>query len=168
MALQKGLIPVALTILVLAFSGCSTFEQGSSQQVSIYSYPAGADVSIDGVAVGKTPVSVNLARKVPHEVRLSLEGYREAKRTLVPVQNEAGESVVRFGLAEEMGLYNDLSPNPLEIRLLPDVVPTVRGRDPFAEMAAAILVLDEMRERGELTPTEHKYRTARVIEFYTQ
>lgn len=168
MALKKGLIPVALTALLLALSGCATFEQGTSQQVSILSFPSGADVTIGGESVGKTPLEVSLARKIPHDVRLSLAGYREARRTLMPVRNERGEGLVRFGLAQEAGLYHDLSPNPLEVRLLPDVLPTTRGGDPFTEMAAAILVLDEMREKGDLSPAEHKYRTARVIEFYTQ
>lgn len=168
MPLQKGFISVALTALVLALSGCSTFDEGTSQQVKILSFPSGAEVTIGGASVGKTPLEVSLARKIPHDVRLSLDGYREAQRTLMPVRNERGEGLVRFGLAQDAGLYNDLSPNPLEVRLLPDVLPLTRGGDPFAEMAAAILILDEMRENGDLSPAEHKYRTSRVIEFYTR
>ncbi len=168
MALHKGLILVALGALTLALTGCSTFDKGASQQVTILSFPAGADVTIGGTSVGKTPLDVSLARKIPHDVRLSLPGYRDAQRTLMPVRNEKGEAFVQFGLAREAGYYHDLTPNPLEVKLLPDVLPTVRGSDPFAEMAAAIVVLDEMRESGELSPVEHKYRTQRVIEFYSR
>lgn len=168
MAPYKVLILVALGALTLAVTGCSTFDKGASQEVTILSFPAGADVTIGGENVGKTPLDISLRRKIPHEVRLSLNGYREAKRTLMPVVNEKGKAFVQFGLAKEAGYYNDLTPNPLEVNLLPDVLPTSRGPDPFAEMAAAILLLDEMRENGELSPTEHKYRTQRVIEFYTR
>lgn len=45
-------------------------------RVNVTSEPEGADVSIDGASVGRTPLSANLAlADGPHALRLSLEGF---------------------------------------------------------------------------------------------
>lgn len=60
----------------LALPACGTIIHGSNQQVSFSSTPTGAQVAIDNVTMGQTPVVTNLARKNRHSVRLTLDGYQ--------------------------------------------------------------------------------------------
>lgn len=66
--------------LVAAFAlafvvGCGTIIHGSTQQVSVASNPSGAQVEIDGLNKGTTPVTAELSRKDQHTVKLDLDGY---------------------------------------------------------------------------------------------
>jgi len=49
---------------------------GTTQTVGISSNPSSANVTINGCAVGKTPVSVNLKRNQNHQIKLELPGYQ--------------------------------------------------------------------------------------------
>lgn len=59
----------------LAVCGCATVMHGTMQEVSILSAPAGAQVSVDSAAVGRTPLSIQLRRKAAHQVRIEAAGY---------------------------------------------------------------------------------------------
>lgn len=52
-----------LTISTGLFFGCATLTGGSSQEVSFNSNPEGANVSIDGKVIGKTPLKTRLSSK---------------------------------------------------------------------------------------------------------
>jgi hypothetical protein len=62
-------------LLVVGLTACATIINGTSQSVSISSQPSGAQVFVDGVPMGATPVSPDLKRKDKHTVRIELEGY---------------------------------------------------------------------------------------------
>jgi len=49
-------------IAIIILTGCATVFTGSTDKVSIYSYPEGAKVHIDGYYKGKTPCTINLER----------------------------------------------------------------------------------------------------------
>lgn len=164
---KEHVILVALSGAVsVILSGCQTFKEGAPQDVAIYSFPAGAEVWVDGKAVGRTPVDVPLARKSTHEVVLKREGYKDAVRVVAPAENEKSKNVVQFGLLHEAGYYVDLSPNPLEVQLIPDILPATRGPDAYGQMAELILKADQMRAEGKISPVEHKYIVSRIVEFY--
>jgi hypothetical protein len=55
---------------------------GGSQDIGISSSPTNAEVSIDGLTKGHTPVIANLSRKDNHIVKLALPGYAPAELTL--------------------------------------------------------------------------------------
>ncbi|HEY3220250.1 MAG TPA: PEGA domain-containing protein [Gemmatimonadales bacterium] len=68
---------VSLGVLVPAFAAaCATIMHGTSQGVSINSQPTGAAVSVDGNAVGTTPVAANLKRKSSHKIVVTMSGYQ--------------------------------------------------------------------------------------------
>ncbi|HEX8392174.1 MAG TPA: PEGA domain-containing protein [Longimicrobium sp.] len=60
----------------LALSGCATIVHGSKQSVTVASTPAGAQVMIDNMNVGVTPMSAQLSRKQEHTVRITMAGYQ--------------------------------------------------------------------------------------------
>jgi hypothetical protein len=60
----------------LLLIGCAAIVHGSKQPMSIASQPAGATVTVDGKQEGLTPVTLKLARKDEHTVKLDLTGYK--------------------------------------------------------------------------------------------
>ena len=62
--------------LLLLTSGCATIFTRSTDPISFSSRPEGAQVQIDGMNVGRTPVTIPVKRSLSTpQVRLSLDGY---------------------------------------------------------------------------------------------
>lgn len=70
---------VVLSLLV-NHAGCATVASGRTQDVLIRSNPSGADVLIDGMVSGTTPMLANLVRKKRHVIRISKPGYGTVTR----------------------------------------------------------------------------------------
>ena len=66
---------LAVLFSALATTGCARIVSGSNQQISFSTTPAGATVIVDGVPSGTTPITVPLARKHAHLVRIELAGF---------------------------------------------------------------------------------------------
>lgn len=69
---------VGLSAAVLGgvlLTACATIINGTSQSISISSQPTGAQVFVDGVPMGVTPVAPDLKRKDKHLIRIEMEGY---------------------------------------------------------------------------------------------
>lgn len=87
---MKFLIHLLGILTLLAFlSGCASVVNGSRQEVVIDSQPSGAEVMINGVSRGQTPLRIDLLRKTSHLVELSLEGYLHYEVTVEPEMNAA-------------------------------------------------------------------------------
>ncbi len=70
-----------ITLVLLA--GCATITDGPNQEVSLFSVPPGASVSIDGMPRGVTPTSVVLRKKQSHYVTFSKECYQPIEKDFV-------------------------------------------------------------------------------------
>ena len=78
---MKRNIQIVLSfILILSQIGCATVVSGQYQDVYIRSNPTGADVSIDGMRSGRTPMVTSLERKKRHVVKVSKPGYETVTR----------------------------------------------------------------------------------------
>lgn len=78
--MQKLLSAYLVFILLLVQTGCASIVSGREQTVSIRSNPAGADVEIDGMSTGKTPLTTDLKRKKRHQIKIKKDGYLEESR----------------------------------------------------------------------------------------
>ena len=154
--------------LSLLFSACASFEKGTPQQVVIVSFPTEASVYIDGNATGITPFTVDLPRKVSHEIRLEKKGFNPAVKYFTPVPNDKSHNFVRFGLAQDLGYYHDLEPSVMAAKMKSELVPNSIGADPFERMAQQALQADQQLEAGDITPLEHKYIIEQIITFFEQ
>jgi hypothetical protein len=112
----------SLSILVIA-AGCGTIMHGGSQDIGISSSPTAAQVSVDNLAKGNTPVIANLSRKNNHIVKIEMPGYAPAELTLTnSVSGWVWGNIVFggvIGLAVDAisgGLYN-LNPDQLQSTL---------------------------------------------------
>ncbi len=74
----------ALVASVLyACSGCATLLNSDTQPVTFTSEPEGAVVRIDGVAYGRTPVTIPVLRKGwDKQISISMDGYKTENFTL--------------------------------------------------------------------------------------
>jgi hypothetical protein len=72
MTFRPGVVLVALLLAALALTSCATMFNGTTQLVPVTSRPERAEVFVDGVSMGFTPVEVTLPRRgdVTIDVRL--------------------------------------------------------------------------------------------------
>jgi hypothetical protein len=63
--------------LIIAFTqiGCATLIQPGPDHVKVTSIPDGADVYLNGIPVGKTPMMLSLRRNDDAHIELKKEGY---------------------------------------------------------------------------------------------
>ena len=164
---MKSTLPLTLALLsIFLFSGCQHMKTGVPQEVVILSFPTEASVYINGEAAGITPMTVDLPRKINHEIRLEKHGYNPAVKYFTPVPNDKSKNFIRFGLQEDLGYYVDLEPSKMKAKLKSDLVPNSLGADPFEKMAIQALQADARLKAGEITPLEHKYIVEQIIEFF--
>jgi PEGA domain-containing protein len=106
-------------LMIVALSGCATVIRGTSEDLQIYSTPAGAAASLSDGQTCTTPCSVKIARGKAYQVTLAKDGC-EAQTQLISPQiagSGVAEAVV-FGVAggavdvADDAVY-DSQPNPL-------------------------------------------------------
>ncbi len=73
--MKKSLILVSIVALVMVISGCATLFGSSSEDVSMTSNPPSADVYVNGNYMGKTPLTLSLAKDKDYTVQFRKEGY---------------------------------------------------------------------------------------------
>jgi hypothetical protein len=73
---------IALVMAMLLIESCATIISGSKQEFLINSEPSSADIYINDMYVGKTPMNFLLARKNAHTITIVLEGYHDYKLNL--------------------------------------------------------------------------------------
>ena len=66
-----------LAIIAVSSSACATLFNSEVKAVGMYSSPMGAEVWIDGIMHGKTPLSVELDNQESHTVVFRKEGHSD-------------------------------------------------------------------------------------------
>lgn len=61
--------------IILSIAGCATIMKGSSQNVKISSSPEGAQIKINGIPIGTSPMIVKLSTENEYQVSLELDNY---------------------------------------------------------------------------------------------
>jgi len=75
-------ILVCALILVGTTPGCATLMSGKTQNITFDSEPKGATVSINDVAMGKTPLTLKLNKKDNLAFKFEKEGYKTYKKQM--------------------------------------------------------------------------------------
>ncbi|MSR77647.1 MAG: PEGA domain-containing protein [Candidatus Omnitrophica bacterium] len=79
--MKKILSWFLVTVLLAGHTGCASIVSGKQEDVTIHSEPAGAEVYVDDLKIGTTPMIASLKRKKHHTVKFKKEGYQEELRT---------------------------------------------------------------------------------------
>jgi len=75
----KSISLIAMNALLL--TSCATIMHGTRQSVGISSNPSDANVWVDHVYMGNTPLIANMTRKNHHVVTIALEGFEPFEAT---------------------------------------------------------------------------------------
>lgn len=86
MSVRKSLPYALALVLVLLLSSCALIFKGENDSVNFDTDPEGAEVFINGVSYGTTPVSVQLKASETYTVSLRYQGE---ERTVL-IQNQVG------------------------------------------------------------------------------
>lgn len=78
--IKKNLSIIISIFFLISHSGCATIVSGESSDLKINSNPSGADVYINDIKMGSTPMIADLERKQRHIIKLIKEGYAEETR----------------------------------------------------------------------------------------
>ena len=73
---------LALSVAMLALTGCAAVPGSKQKDFDLQSTPPGADVFLDGNRLGSTPVKVKLSNQAQHTFVFKKEGYKDATCTL--------------------------------------------------------------------------------------
>lgn len=101
-------VAALMVAFVLSFSsGCAMLVNGSMQQISFSSNPAGATVRVDG-QTGITPTSLYLRRDRSYAVSMEKEGYRTAVANIERGWSPwfCGSCIILWGPFELLSLMN--------------------------------------------------------------
>lgn len=70
------------SLLVPFLASCATIMHGTTQDVGISSTPSSAQVTVDNIALGTTPVISKMKRGDNHIVKIELQGFLPFEATL--------------------------------------------------------------------------------------
>jgi hypothetical protein len=73
--MERALAGVAITACMLVGSGCAAITASRTDSLNVASSPPGAEIRVNGVPVGRTPMAVPIARKTPETVEVVALGY---------------------------------------------------------------------------------------------
>ncbi len=105
--MKKIITAITGAAVALSLTACASIVHGTQQKETFVSRPSFAHVRIDGINYGKTPVTINLARKNEHMVRISLPGYKPAKFRLH--KKVSGWFFANIALGGVIGMVVDLA-----------------------------------------------------------
>lgn len=117
----------ALLFIGLSIQGCATVMQGGTQQITVGSVPPGATVVVDGFQRLKTPVVVELSRKEPHRLEISMDGYHTETVEIrnvsssMPMGNVIAGGLIGFAIDHSTGAAFRLVPEIVHVSLRPAV-----------------------------------------------
>lgn len=112
-------------------------------KVEVLSTPS-AEVKVDGKSVGNTPVELEL-NAVPHDIQLSLEGYRTVSKSITPTANEPQKISVTLipeaqaKKAEAPRVYKTKAGGELALFFPNDIIKMGAGRDEPGQRANEFL-----------------------------
>ena len=153
--LNALLIP---TLMIILSTGCSSNvvkNIQAKQKVTLESVPSGSDVFMDGVRIGVTPLELDLQSNLSHEIFFKKNGFKSTKEYLTPVLNSRGQPFIQFGIAKDLGYYNQLSSDYVVAELVWDSLPKSLGSKPYQSMIRLISTADNEKSSGVLTTEEH-------------
>ena len=131
----------------------------------ISSDPSGAEVQVDGIVRGRTPVDVEMKRKRNHLVTISKEGFETEN---IPVVQDLGGAVwgnivlgglIGWGVDATSGAQYNLNPPTIFLKLVPlDSASKERyqaGDTEASSLVKELNVLDDLKKREKITKEEY-------------
>jgi len=181
--MTNHLIMVISVLTLAAFvAGCCSIIHGTSQEVGLSSNPTNAQIFVNGVQKGTTPVTLDLERDGSHIIRLELDGYKPYEISLT--KNTSGwvwGNILFGGLiglaidAIDGAIYN-IQPDNIQANLLPDDGIAIKlemtkgvpeGAEKIGQMEKSVSErlkeLKELKDEGILTDEEYETKRKALV-----
>lgn len=116
---------IVIVVSMQIFTSCGTIINGPTQEISVITHPAGAEVIVNGKTSHITPVKIQLPRKSNHQLVISKEGFKpqmvKLKRTLsgVVIGYLLPGGLIFMGVDAVNGAQFTLQPETLNLALQP-------------------------------------------------
>jgi hypothetical protein len=146
----------------LAALACAFEPQSESQpgQLQIVSEPPGATVSIDGVELGKAPLT-QFPKAGPHKLSFRLEGYANQEVSLS--WKPGGSQAVHQRLKAEDGTLSVRDLNKARLHLGPGIPQELKGPGPW-KLAPGKYELTAVRDRLPAKPKRIEIKPGQALE----
>ena len=80
---KKWITTMLLVAVTVNACGCATVVKGVYQPVTLTSSPSKAQIKVDGVDKGETPMVIKMKRAKSHTVQFDKEGYQSHEAAVV-------------------------------------------------------------------------------------
>ena len=166
-ALSRCACILSLIAIVAAAPGCATLVSGSQRSINVNSEPAGAEVLLNGMPVGRTPAVVNLTSNGASNLEVRLPGYQSQYVPMQRVFNNATlgnlcllplgllPGLVGFAVDAATGSMYSLTPDQVNVSLQKAGQTNLQG----AGDVAIFIVMEadpEWELIGQLEPVESR------------
>ena len=78
---------LSTALICIYLSSCATLFKGTKQEVSFRSDPQRAEVYVNGIRMGETPLTLKLVTKKTYAIEFKIEGYKSKS---VQINNKIG------------------------------------------------------------------------------
>jgi len=175
--MKKTLSLLTAVFCLFHFSACATIVSGKNSPLLIRSEPVNAEVKIDGVFAGRTPLYADIRRIDNHDIRVSKPGYSAANLMTGRKLNAWSAGNVIFGLFGILGVFVDASTgalfspksDELFIKLAPkeNAAPVPSREETLAEERALRMELRaQARAAGAVTKGDPGFPAAKLSRFW--
>jgi len=167
-AINKPLLLLLVSTVMLSFSsGCATIVGGGgSQEVTFNSSPDGATVTVNGRAMGKTPMTTRIDRKSNQILKFEKEGYKPIEMQLSTGMNPwFWGNIVLGGLVGSTtdgitGAVHEYVPNQYLVNLTPIGQISAVGIDSKKSSVKSYIVTNYNTIATELNTSQGEYLKA--------
>jgi hypothetical protein len=155
-------LPNALLLLFLlaALNGCATIIHGTTQDISVTTDPADADLLVDGNLRYKSPATIAMKRYDDHTLEISREGYKSEKVDIKGVISAAvlgdflAGGAIGYGIDAATGAQRRLVPEKVEVRLQP-LAPGKVGEAGTKSREEKLQQLKILKDEGRITQEQY-------------
>lgn len=162
LAMHK-IIAFISVVTVLCLSGCASIVSGQKQQLTFNSEPSGANVAINSVVVGQTPITLMVDRKQDHSVAFQKEGYKPETLALSTTLNGWFWGNIVFGgflgstTDAASGAMHEYAPDHYFVTLVP--ASATSSINPLSDRAKAndFIVMNYARVIDDLSKGDGQY-----------
>jgi hypothetical protein len=160
--------------LLMVFTGCATIVKGTTQTIPVASDPDSADVTIDGVLYGQTPIDLKVKRKRNHLVTINKTGFHPKN---IPITKNVGGAVwgnilaggfIGWGVDAASGAQYNLSPEVISIKLeaITDSDEPTKNDSSGSEFVTKLNQLDSLVEGKTITKENYIAERCKLFEEY--
>jgi hypothetical protein len=149
-----------LLFLLIALNGCATIIHGTTQDISVTTDPADADLLVDGREHYKSPANITMKRKDDHTVEISREGYKsetvaiKGTMSLAVAGNFLAGGAIGYGIDAATGAQRRLEPEKVAVRLQP-LPPRKVGEEAQTSQEEKLQLLKKLKDERKITQEQY-------------